>query len=407
MPVSLFIAVRYLFSKKKRNAVNVISWLAISVVAIATAALIIVFSVFNGFNNLFYSIQSHYDPALKISPPEGKTFFVNDSTLRILSSIEGINAVSCVLEENALFKYKDQRTISILKGVDDNYSKVIQTDSIMWSGIFDISSGKQRYVVLDAYIADIIGVNTSFPVFFNVLIPNRFTTTVNNPEEAFNIGDIYPVGTLYPVNDNIGEKFVIANIDFVRELTGRNKNEVSSIEVGFKKNADEAIIREKILKYLGKDISIKNQREQHLSIYNVMESEKWIAFFILTFIIIIASFSIISSITMLLIEKKDDIYTFKSFGASQFFIKKIFVLTGTMISIIGSLIGLSLGALLTIIQEKLKIISFPDGDTLIIDAYPVQFLFSDFLICLISVVFIGLITATIPVISNNKRIFSR
>lgn len=404
MPVSLFIAVRYLFSKKKQNAVNVISWLAISVVAIATAALIIVFSVFNGFNNLFYSIQSHYDPALKISPSEGKIFSVADSTLKNLNLIEGVKAVSCVLEENALFKYKNEKSISILKGVDDNYSNVIQTDSIMWSGVFEISSSKQRNVVLDAYIADVIGVNTSFPVFFNVLIPNRFTTTVNNPEEAFNIGDIYPIGTLYPVNDNIGEKFVIANIDYVRELSGRDKHEVSAIEIAFKKNADESYIRNMIIKNLGNNFIIKNQKEQHLSIYNVMESEKWIAFFILTFIIIIASFSIISSITMLLIEKKDDIYTYKSLGASEFFIKKIFIITGLMISVIGSLIGLTLGAILTIAQEKLKILKFPEGDSLIIDAYPVQFLYSDFVICLISVAIIGFITSNIPVLTNRKRI---
>lgn len=405
MVLSYYISLRYLFSKKKRNAINIISWISVSVVAVSTAALIIVFSVFNGFNELVLSMQKSYDPELKIYSIEGKTFNADDSLTNKLISTSEILAFSSVLEENALFSNNTKQKIAILKGVGDNYIDVVKIDSLVWSGAYNISSSRKGVAVFGAGVARELSILVEYPGVINVLIPNRLNKDINNPNEVFNEGRITATG-IASGDEEFDNKYVLTSIALVRELTDRDDDDVSFIEVSVKPGFDVDKVKKSIQTKLGKNFEVRNRMEQHATLYRVMATEKWATFFILSFIILIASFSIISSLTMLIIEKKNDIFIFKSFGADKLFLRKTFIMTGWFISVLGALIGLIFGSILTFLQQKFGLLEFPNSEALIISAYPVKFMVSDFIITFLSVSTIGLFTAFLPVLFTGKKLFA-
>ena len=395
MYLPFFISKRYLFSKKSRNAINVISGVSVLLVTIATAALIIIFSVFNGFDSLVKSMLNSYDPDLKITSVKGKVFSIDNPDFEKLKKTAGVKVFSCILEDNVLLKSEDRQKIAILKGVDKNYSKITGIDSLIYVGNFDIGTGDKRNAVFGYIVAMYLGVSVNDIKPVSVWIPNRKYKNSLNPLDAFNKTNLWVKG-LVSVEQEFDSKYVITNINHAQRLTGRKSDKVSSVEIKLTENVDSEKIQSQLKQILGDDYIIKNRYEQHELMYKIMNSEKWAIFFILLFIIIIASFSIIGSLTMLIIEKEQDIITLKNIGARLKIIRNVFLLEGWLISVFGASLGLTMGGLISWLQQRYGLLEFPSSGNFIINSYPAELRFFDFGITFLSVIIVGFFIAYFP-----------
>ena len=405
MKLSLYIAKRYLFAKKSRNAINVISSISVAGVTVGTMALIIVLSVFNGLESLVRSIFNTFDPDLKITPVEGKTFIPDSASLSLLSNINGVACYSLCVEENALLRYGEKQYIATIKGVDENYAQVTGIDSSMWDGEFILRSEQGRpYAVPGIGIANFLGMRVNFITPLNIYVPKRTGGTDLNPEDAFIRNYIFPSG-IYQVEQEYDSKYVFIPIDFARELL-EYKSEVTSLEIKFEKDANESAVQKDVVRLFGKGFIVRNKYEQQEIFYKVMRSERIVIFFILTLILIIASFSIIGSLTMLIIEKERDIEILRSLGADNTLIRKIFIFEGWLISIIGAFAGILLGFAICWIQQKFGIVRL-QSDSLILNAYPVVMKIKDFIIVPVTVLVIGFWAAWYPVRFLTKKYLTR
>lgn len=405
MKLSLYIARRYLFAKKSRNAINIISSVSVAGVAVGTMALIIVLSVFNGLETLVRSIFNTFDPDIKITAVEGKTFTPDPAKLELLSQAGGVSCYSLCIEENALLRYGERQFIATIKGVDDNYVKVTGIDSAMWDGKFILRSDQGRpYAVTGIGIANSLGLRINFITPLDIFVPRRTGGTSLNPEDAFNKKFIFPSG-IYQVEQEYDSKYVFLPFDFAGQLL-ENNGMVSSIEVKFKEGADEKKVQGSIKKIFGREFLIQNKYEQQELFYKVMKSERIAIFFILTFILIIASFNIIGSLTMLIIEKERDVEILKSLGADNNLIRKIFIFEGWLISIIGALAGIILGYAICRLQQKYGLVRL-QSESLLMDAYPVIMKVRDFIIVPATVLTIGFWAAWYPVRYLTKKYLKR
>jgi lipoprotein-releasing system permease protein len=399
--LSLYIAKRYLFAKKSRNAINIISSVSVAGVTIGTMALIIVLSVFNGLETLVRSIFNTFDPDLKITPAEGKTFIPDSAKLTLLSKVDGVACYSLCVEENALLKYGEKQYIAAIKGVDDNYVRVTGIDSSMWDGEFSLRSDQGRpYAVPGIGVANFLGLRVNFVTPLMIYVPKRSGTTELNAEDAFVRKYIFPSG-IYQVEQEFDSRYVFLPIDFARELLEYNK-EASSVEIKFENGTHEATVQKNVAKIFGKGFIVQNKYEQQEIFYKVMRSERLAIFFILTLILIIASFSIIGSLTMLIIEKERDIEILKSLGADNILIRKIFIFEGWLISIIGAFAGIVLGFAVCWVQQRYGIVRL-HSESLIMSAYPVVLKVKDFIIVPATVLLIGYWAAWYPVRFLTKK----
>lgn len=401
MKLPLYIAKRYLFAKKSRNAINVISSISVAGVTVGTMALIIVLSVFNGLETLVRSIFNTFDPDLKITPAEGKTFIPDSASLNLLASVNGVACYSLCVEENALLRYGDRQFVATIKGVDANYAEVTGIDSSMWDGEFILRSDQGRqFAVPGIGVANYLGMRVNFVTPLNIYVPKRTGSVDLDPENAFIRNYIFPSG-IYQVEQEFDSKYVFVPVDFARELL-EYKSEVTSLEIKFEEGAREADVQKDVMKIFGQDFIVQNKYEQQEIFYKVMRSERIAIFFILTLILIIASFSIIGSLTMLIIEKERDIGILRSLGADNMLIRKIFIFEGWLISIIGAIAGIILGFLICWIQQKYGIVTL-QSDSLIVNAYPVEMKVRDFIIVPLTVLLIGFWAAWYPVRFLTKK----
>jgi len=399
--LSLYIAKRYLFAKKSRNAINVISSISVAGVTVGTMALIIVLSVFNGLETLVRSIFNTFDPDLKITPAEGKTFIPDTASLSLLLNINGVACYSLCVEENALLRYGDKQYVASIKGVDGNYAQVTGIDSSMWDGDFILRSDNGRpFAVPGIGVANFLGIRVNFIEPLNIYVPKRTGTADLNPEDAFIRNYIHPSG-IYQVEQEFDSKYVFIPIDFARELL-EYSSEVTSLEIKFEEGAKEAVVQKEVLRLFGKEFLVQNKYEQQEIFYKVMKSERIAIFFILTLILIIASFSIIGSLTMLIIEKERDIEILRSLGADNMLIRKIFIFEGWLISIFGAVAGIVLGFAVCWVQQKYGLVRL-QSDSLIVNAYPVVMKIKDFIIVPGTVLMIGFWAAWYPVRFLTKK----
>ena len=395
MKLSLYIAKRYLFAKKSRNAINVISSISVAGVTVGTMALIIVLSVFNGLETLVRSIFNTFDPDLKVTPVEGKTFIPDTAKLTLLSNINGVACYSLCVEENALLRYGDKQYVAAIRGVDSNYAQVTGIDSSMWDGEFILRSDNGRpYAIPGIGVANFLGIRINFIEPLNIYVPKRTGTADLDPEDAFNRNFIFPSG-IYQVEQEYDSKYVFLPIDFARELLEYD-SEVTSLEIKFEEGAKEAVVQKEVARLFGKEFTVQNKYEQQEIFYKVMRSERIAIFFILTLILIIASFSIIGSLTMLIIEKERDIEILKSLGADNPLIRKIFIFEGWLISIFGAVAGILLGFAVCWVQQRYGLVRL-QSDSLIVNAYPVVMKVRDFIIVPATVLLIGFWAAWYPV----------
>ena len=368
-------------------------------------ALIIVLSVFNGLETLVHSIFNTFDPDLRITPAEGKTFIPDSTTLFLLAKTGGVDCYSLCLEENALLKYGEKQYIATIKGVDENYIRVTGIDSSMWDGEFILRSEQGRpYAIPGIGIANFLGLRVNFITPLVIYVPRRTGTIEMTAEDAFVRNYIFPSG-IYQVEQEYDSKYVFMPISFARELLEFN-SEVTSIEIKFKTGYPEAEVQKDVVRLFGKGFIIQNKYEQQEIFYKVMRSERLAIFFILTLILIIASFSIIGSLTMLIIEKERDIEILRSLGADNTLIRKIFIIEGWLISIIGAAAGIILGFVICWIQQRFGLVRL-QSDTLILNAYPVEMKIKDFLIVPATVLLIGFWAAWYPVRFLTKKYLTR
>jgi len=401
MKLSLYIAKRYLFAKKSRNAINVISAISVAGVTVGTLALITILSVFNGLEDMVKGIFSTSDPEIRITPVKGKVFTPDSITLKKLSAVGGVAVWAETLEENALLKYEEQQYIATVKGVSANYSEVTDLDTAMWDGDFILTAENGRpYAVAGLGVANFLGMRLNFVSPLAIYIPDRKAHLTLNPENEFTRKYIFVSG-IFAVEQEFDSKYIFLPIEFARELLDY-PTEVSSIEVRMTPGADLKKTQKNIKEVMGNNFLVQNRYEQQEMFFKVMKAERLAIYVILTFILIIASFNIIGSLTMLIIEKQRDIKILRSLGADNSLIKRIFIYEGWMISFIGTCLGLVLGFLICAAQEHFGIVNLA-GESLLIDAYPVRMQLIDFLLVAVTVMAIGYGAAWYPVHYLSRR----
>ena len=404
MKLSVYIAKRYLLAKKSRNAINIISAVSVAGVAVGTMALIIILSVFNGLETMVRSIFNTFDPDIKITAAVGKTFVPDTARLRLLANVDGLSCYSLTIEENALLKYGERQYIATIKGVDDNYTQVSDIDSSMWEGEFTLRSDKGRpYAIPGIGVAQYLGIRVNFINPLNIYVPRK-TGSSTDAENAFVKKFIFPSG-IFQIEKDYDSKYVYIPLEFARELTEIDTG-VTSIEVKFRASANPESVQKKIRKIFDKGFRVQNRYEQQEIFYKVMHSERLAIFFILTLILTIASFNIIGSLTMLIIEKERDIEILKSLGANSDLIRKIFIFEGWLISIVGALTGIILGFIICWVQQTYGIVKL-NSETLIMDAYPVVLKLKDFIIVPATVLLIGYWAAWYPVRFLTRKYLSK
>lgn len=397
MNVPFYIAKRYLLSKRSVNVVHLISYLSIIGVAVGTAALLIVLSVFNGFEHLILSLYNAFDPAIKITAVEGKVFEADEVT----ALLDDKNLLySEVLEEKVLLKYKDKEYIAKLKGVDTNYKKLNSVDSMLVSGeYFDRFKSENTAVIgqgVSYYLSMGLGDRMN-PL--NVFVPNRSKKHLLMPETAFSQKALFPVG-VFAVQAEFDAQYVITSLDFVRGLLNR-KSEVSAIELSCSDLEMEALQGE-LQSLLGEGYRVQNRYQQHAFLYKILQSEKLAVFLILTFILIIATFNIVGALSMLMIDKKDDIETLSYLGASKKSIQKVFFFEGFLSTGAGAVLGTTLGLLVCWAQIQFEFISMGEG-SFVIDTYPVVIQLSDVLAVMLTVLSVGALASCIPSWQLGRR----
>ena len=401
MNLPFYIARRYLLAKKSQNAINIISGISVAGVAVGTMALITVLSVFNGFDSIVKSLYNSFDPQIKITLVEGKTFDPEAYPFDRIRDLPEVEHVSEVLEENALLRYGDRQYIATVKGVDDEFHLVNGIDSMIVDGVYALWEKNRPMAVVGLGVAYHLAIGLNFLNPINIYVIKRRGNISMNPEQAINRKFIFPSG-MFSIEQEINAKYLLVPLSFARDLL-QYTNEVTAMELKLKDGSDDALALEKIRGILGDRFLVRDRNEQNALFYRIMRSEKWAIFFILTFILIIASFNIIGSLTMLILDKKNDIDTLDSLGASVPLIKRIFLLEGWMISISGAIIGLILGSLLSWLQARYGLIKLSGSGSFIIDAYPVVYQFTDVIRVFFTVVGIGFLAAWLPVRYITRR----
>ncbi|MFN4235263.1 MAG: ABC transporter permease [Bacteroidia bacterium] len=399
MNFPLYIAKRYLFAKKSNNVINIITRIAIIGVAVGSMALITVLSVFNGIEGLVISMYNAFDPQIKITAAEGKVF--NPKEIYNIKQHPGVLYFTEVLEENALIKYRDKQYIGTIKGVDENFLPMSRLDTLLTEGIFGFENTKEDHAVVGYGIAanlDINLLNIATPLY--IYVPKRTASINSGPEEAFNVMPVYPSG-IFSVQYEFDSKYIIVPLDFARQLL-LYENEVSAVELGLKDGFDAVKVAEELQMQLGEKYVVKDRFKQNDALYKIMKSEKLAIYLILTFILIIAAFNVIGSITMLIIDKKADIIILKNMGATATQIQKIFFVEGILISAFGAVIGLIAGLLLCLAQQHFGLIKL--HGTFAMDAYPVIIKTGDFVLVLFTVLLIGTILSFIPARKTARSI---
>lgn len=393
MNTSIYIAKRYLFSRKKMHAINIISGISMIGVLIGSAALIIILSVFNGFEEVILSLYSNFTPEIKIEPRLGKTFNPNTVYFNSLRKDDKVFAFIEVLQEKVLVKYEGKPFIGSIKGVSAQFMKRGNLDSIVQSGSFTLKRGGNNFAVIGSAVQSSLSVSVRDQFTpLEIYSPNRNAdATGTNALNAFTVRSIYPTGIFA-----LGQEFddlIITPIDFARDLLNQPVN-VSSLEINFKPGTNVQDVQDAIKDKIGHDFTVKNRSQQNAELYKTLNYERWFIFMILVFVLIIAIFNIIGSLTMLVMDKRKDIAILTSLGANKQLIQGIFFFEGMMISIIGCISGIFLGLVFCILQQRFGLVKM-GTDKSIIDAYPIALLLRDFILVFLTVVAISVIASGI------------
>lgn len=412
MNFSFYIAKRYLFSKKSHNAINVISGVSVCGVALATLALVCTLSVFNGFQDLVTTMFTAFDPELKITAVSGKVFDAQDDRIQSLKQMPEVEVFSESLEDNVMVQYKDRQAMAVIKGVEDNFRQLTAIDSILYGrGEMVLHDEVVAYAIPGIELVSILGTGVRFLDPLEIYAPKRGSKiNVASPASSFNSDYLHSSGLVFAVNQQkYDASYILTSLKFARDLF-QYDTEVSSIELKLKEGANINKVQGRIASLLGKDFQVLNRYEQQADTYRIMEVEKLISYLFLTFILLIACFNVIGSLSMLIIDKRTDVVTLRNLGANDEIIKRIFLLEGCLISFLGALIGVVLGVALCLVQQEFGLISLGSGDSagaFVVDAYPVNVQLTDVLLVLLTVLVISFFSVQYPVRYLSRRLLGK
>ena len=405
MNLPFYIARRYLFSKKKHNAINIISGISVCGVALATLALVCTLSVFNGFQDMVAGFFTAFDPELKITVREGKVFEPGTAAIREVRALPEIDVWTEPLEENAMVQ-----AMAVIKGVEDNFEQLTSIDSLLYgAGEFILHDSIVDYGVLGVELISELGTGLQFVDPLQVYAPKRnVRVNMANPSASFNRDYLFSPGVVFVVNQQkYDARYILTSLDFARRLFNYD-TEVSAIELKLKPDADASAVQRKISRMLGDDYVVLNRYEQQADVFRIMEIEKFISYLFLTFILAIACFNVIGSLSMLILDKREDAETLRNLGADDRLIARIFLFEGRLISLFGALAGIILGLLLCFFQQRFGIISLGGGSgSFIVDAYPVSVHVTDVILIFITVIAVGFLSVWYPVHYLTRRLLKK
>ncbi len=406
MNFPFFIARRYLFSKKSTHAINIISIISMVGVAVATMALVIVLSVFNGFHDLVASLFTNFDPQLKVMPVEGKTVAADDPVLTKIKLLPQVEVATEAVEDHALAIYQDRQAMVTVKGVDDNFADLTHiTDILYGDGSFSLHAANLEYGILGVRLAQTLGVGAQWDGFMRIYAPQKEgQLDLSNPEGGFVVDSLNSPGVLFSVKQAKYDKdYIITSIAFARRLFGQ-QGMVSSLEIRLKPGSDLDAVKKEMKELAGTRFRVLDRYEQQEDTFRIMAIEKMIAYIFLTFILVVACFNIIGSLSMLIIDKKDDVHTLRNLGASDRQIARIFLFEGRMISAVGAVVGIGLGLLLCLLQQQYGLVRLGDSaGSFIVDAYPVSVHYTDVALIFVTVIAVGWLAVWYPVRVLSKR----
>lgn len=409
MNFPFYIARRYLFSKKSHNAINVISGISVCGVALATLALVCTLSVFNGFQDLVSNLFTAFDPELKIVPATGKVFDGQDKAIAAIRKMPEVALVSESLEDNALVQYQGRQAMAVIKGVEDNFEELTPIDTILFGrGELLLHDEVVDYAIPGVQLLATLGTGIRFLDPLEVYAPKRGAkVNMANPAASFTGGNLFSSGLVFAVNqEKYDGSYILTSLKFARQLF-QYTTEVSAINLKMKEGTDIDAFKRKVEKHLGERFRVLDRYEQQADTFRIMKIEKFISYLFLTFILMIACFNVIGSLSMLIIDKRDDVVTLRNLGVNDRQIVRIFLFEGRLISFIGAVSGIVFGVLLCWLQQTFGLISLGAAGSFIVDAYPVSVHWEDVVLIFFTVLAVGFLSVWYPVRYLSRRLLSK
>lgn len=401
--MNFLFAWRYFRSKKSTTAINIIAWISVVAITVGTAALILVLSVFNGFEDLVKGLYADFYTDMRIGPAYGKILQLTPQQINQIKNVEGIARISLVAEEKALLKNGDYQTIVFIKGVDENYLATNNIGRHIIKGKFDPGTASSPQLIVGAGIENATGIDVTNNLYtLELYLPNRKATDFNSPD-AMNAYNVHPSGT-FLVQQDFDNKYVFSNLPFLKYMLDMKDDEYSSVEIKLN-HANANTVKSVLKKLLGEKYTVQTRYEQNQSLYTVMTVEKWVIYIILSLILVVAAFNMIGALTMLVLEKQKDIAVLKAMGANDTVIQKIFLSEGLVLAGVGGVSGAMIATIICLLQIKFKFVKLTGG-SFIIDYYPVQLVASDYLLVTVTVLLIALFAAWIPSRKASLQEFS-
>ena len=407
MAVSLFIARRYLFSKKSTNAIKVISAISVVGVAVATMALVIVLSVFNGFHDLVASLFTAFDPQIEVVPAKGKDAPTDDPVLTQIKQLPEVDVATECVEDNALVFYGDKQAMVTIKGVDENFTQLTRINDLLYGeGEFALRAANLQYGVLGIRLAQQLGTGARWNGFMRVFAPNREGQfDISNPSSGFVVDSLLSPGVVFSVRQaKYDQRYILTSVSFARNLFGM-QGMLTALELKLKPNANTDEVKKKMQTIAGSKYKVLDRYEQQEDTFRIMNVEKAIAYIFLTFILVVACFNIVGSLSMLIIDKKADVATLRNLGATDKQIVRIFLFEGRMISAVGALVGVGLGLLLCWLQQQYGLVSLGKSEgSFIVNAYPVSVHYTDVAWIFVTVIAVGWLSVWYPVRYLSRKL---
>ena len=403
--MNFLFAWRYFKAKKSINAINIIARISIAAIVIGTAALILVLSVFNGFEGLVKSLYSSFYTDLKISPASGKSITVTNTQLQQLKGINGIKNYSLVVEEKALIQNGDYQSVIYLKGVDDNYRNVAGVADHIVKGEYDLGTVDAPKLILGGGIESALGIQADKNIFvLKIYLPRKSSTDQIDPLNDIS-NDSIRTSSAFMIQPDFDNKYGITNIGFVKNALKKNKDEYSGVEIKLNDPSQADEIKSGVEKIFGKNYSVQTIYQQNQSLYAVMNMERWIIYGVLCLILIVAAFNMIGALTMLVLEKQKDISVLYALGANKKFIQKIFLSEGLLLALIGTITGMMLALVIAFLQINFHLIPL-QGGSFLIDYFPVKLRLTDFLLVTVTVFVIAVLASWLPSSKAANQQFS-
>ena len=400
MNTSVYIARRYLFSKKSTNVINIISAISVIGVAVATMALVVTLSVFNGFHDMVASFFTAFDPQLKVTPTQGKTAPADDPILTEIRQLPQVDVATETVEDNALAIYEGQQEMVIIKGVDDNFAELTHITEILYGdGQFDLQAANLQYGVPGIRLAQQMNLTAHWDDYLKIYAPKREgQLDMTDPSGGFEEDSLLSPGVVFAVKQGKYDRnYILTSIGFARGLFDQ-QGMVSALELRLKSGSNIDAVKKEMRRIAGDKYEVKDRFEQQADTFRIMKVEKFIAYIFLTFILIVACFNIIGSLSMLIIDKKDDVVTLRNLGANDRLISRIFLFEGRMISVIGAIIGILIGLLLCWLQQRFGLVSLGQSSgSFVVEAYPVSVHPTDIILIFFTVVAVGFASVWLPV----------